>query len=227
MYKDLISVKDFKGVGMITASCDLSKLDIALNDAMIFDMEGLLCFDFVADILSKWREINDLKAEAIRLSAALAATEITPEQYAADSAIVAAGLTALKPYSDLIDGSEYVGCGGKLQRQMGFKTVWIYYAYSTYVKINPFNDSPNGLVHKSNEFSMPVPLSELNTFSTGHRNRARIAFDSLSGYLCSNKNNFAKFDACGCLLDCGCSGSCSCGSVKKIRGFKFKSISKK
>ena len=226
MYSDLINNKDFACVGVVTSSCNMSKLCIAINDAMSFDLEGLLCYDFMHDILEQWREINRLNAEQAVLDKKLQAEEISQEEYDAASAVISDSLEDLQVYADLINGSVYE-VAGKSQRHQGIKTLWVYYAYANYIKINPFDDTPNGLVHKASEFSLPVPVSELNSFSTSYRNRAKIAFDKIQHYLCINKDFFTKFDACGCSLDCGCSGSCSCGSPKKIRGFKYKSVKKR
>lgn len=227
MYSDLINIRDFGCVGVVTSSCNTSKLCIAINDAMSFDLEGLLCYDFMHDIISHWREINSLKAEQADLAIKLKKQEISQEEY--DEAIipVSTKLSDLEPYINLIEGSVYQDCSDKHQRHLGIRTLWVYYAYANYIKINPFDDTPNGLVHKASEFSLPVPVNELNSFSTSYRNRAKIAFDKIKEYLCIHKDLFTKFDACDCALSCGCSGACSCGGTKKIRGFKYKSVRKR
>ena len=227
MYSDLINIKDFSCVGVVTSSCNSSKLCIAINDAFAFDLEGLLCYDFMHDIISNWRELNTIRASQADIAQKLRMQEITQEEYDEVMIPLQDALESLEHYSDIIEGAVYQDCADKSQRHLGIRTLWVYYAYAHYIKINPFDDTPNGLVHKGSEFSLPVPVGELNSFSTSYRNRAKIAFDKIKDYLCLNKDLFAKFDACDCRLSCGCSGSCRCGSTKKIRGFKYKSVQKK
>lgn len=129
-------------------------------------------------------------------------------------------------YKDLICGGTYSDCNGKLQDNMGFKKVWVYYSYARYKLINQYNDTANGDVGKRNDFSIPTPLGDVTTISNKYRNMGKIAFDSVIGYLCTNKELFSKFDSCNCKLSCGCSGKCSCGKTKKLSGFKFKTIKK-
>lgn len=194
---------DFACVGMVTASCDYKKLCIAIDDALIFDVEPLLCTSFVLDILSKWQEINNLPV----------GSDI-PEP--------------LKLWNSLINGSEYANCNGKLQRQLGLKRLWVYFAYAGYVILNPFDDTPNGLKYKTNEFSMPVPIKDLNGLATSYKNKGIEAFKSIKDFLCLNKEFFTNFDACDCHLNCGCVGSCSCGSTKRVgTGFRMRNIKKR
>lgn len=129
-------------------------------------------------------------------------------------------------YKDLICGGAYTDCNGKLQQNMGFKKVWVYYAYAHYNLINPFNDTANGMVGKTNPFSNPIPLKQLTDFSNKYRKMGKEAYESVIGYLCNNKELFPKFDDCNCKLSCGCSGSCSCGKTKKLTGFKYSTVKK-
>ena len=227
MYSDLISVNDFGCVGVVTSSCNMSKLCIAVNDAMSYDLEGLLCYDFMHDVISQWRALNVLNADISALAVKLRLKEISQEQYDAEVDLKNIAIAAMVNYSDLINGSVYTDRAGKHQRQQGIRALWVFYAYAHYIKINPYDDTPNGLVNKSSDFSMPVPMAELNSLSTSYRNRAKFSMDKIKEYLCINKDLFPKFDACDCILDCGCTGSCGCGGTKKIRGFKYKSLSKK
>lgn len=129
-------------------------------------------------------------------------------------------------YKDLICGGTYTDCNGKLQENMGFKKVWVYYSYARYNLINPFNDTANGMVGKKNEFSVPTPLDQLTDFSNKYRRMGKEAYQSVLEYLCSNKALFPKFDDCNCKKACGCSGSCTCGKTKKMTGFKFSTVRK-
>lgn len=194
---------DFNCVGVVTASCNLNKLCISIDDALTFDLEPLLCTSFLYDILDKWRALIALPVE-----------EPIPDE--------------LKLWNSLIFGDTYTNCNGKLQRHLGIKRLWIYYAYANYVILNPFDDTPNGLAYKSNEFSMPVPIKDLNGLSTTYKNKAFEAYKNIKEFLCLHKDNFLTFDACECQLSCGCVGTCSCGSTKRVgTGFKFRTVKKR
>lgn len=124
-----------------------------------------------------------------------------------------------------------IGCGnyewnGRSFWNMGFKRVWVYYAYARYLLINQMNDTANGTVRKNNEFSLPTPLKEVTDFSNKYRLMGREAYESVKAYLCRMKADFEKFDDCGCPKECGCEGACSCGGrTKKLTGMRFKTIS--
>ena len=194
---------DFACVGTVTASCNLSKICIAIDDALLFDIEPLLCTGFMADILSKWQEILNVPTG-----------DPTPE--------------ALIKWQELIYGSSYSNCHDKLQRQLGIKRMWTYFAYAGYVILNPFDDTPNGLKYKINEFSTPVPIKDLNGLSTSYKNKGLESFKTIKEFLCLNKDFFTNFDACDCHLSCGCVGTCSCGSTKKVgTGFRFNTVKKR
>jgi hypothetical protein len=193
---------DFECTGMVTASCNLNKLCISIDDAFTFDVEPLLCTGFVTDILAKWDEIINLDGAEV------------PEN--------------LQKWYSLIFGDHYNNCNGKIQRHLGIKRMWIYYAYANYILLNPFDDTPNGLKYKTNEFSMPVPIKDLNGLSTSFKNKAIEAYKNIKEYLCLNKDYFTTFDACDCHLSCGCVGTCSCGSTKRVGvGFRYRSVKKK
>lgn len=189
-----IGPAEFECVGLVARHCDLDKLCIAVEEAKIFDIVPLFCYDFVQNVLLNW--------------------DLSPEHpdYA--------------KYRLLVCGGEYVGSDGKVHHILGLKRVWVYYAYARYKLINQFNDTPNGDVSKTNEWSMPTPLREINDMSNKYRSMGKEAYESVLAYLCSHKADFPKFDDCNCLLSCGCSGSCSCGKTKKLTGFKFKTVKK-
>lgn len=192
-----LQTTDFACVGLLTASCDNSKLCIAIGEAQIFDMEAVLCYDFFNKILDVWESLpDDLE------------TPLTPEQTL---------------YSNLIFGGTFAE--GK-KRHLGIKRLWVYYAYAKYILINQHSDTPNGLVSKQNEWSNPVTLKELNTIAAKYNNMAQEALKGIKEYLCANSSSFDLFDDCGCAMSCGCSGSCSCGQSKRVTGFKYKSVSK-
>lgn len=169
---------DFTGIGDIANHCDLNKLNIAINEASDFDMDGLLC-DFWDDVLDNWDD---------------------------------------DAYSDLINGGEYEGCGGKTRKFAGLKKVWVYYSYARYVILNGYNDTPNGMVAKTNNFSIPTPLKELQAISDKYRDMAKITYDRAMGYLCKNRETFENFNSYDC-KGCGC-GSNNCSDRKgNTRGY--------
>lgn len=169
---------DFNCVGNVAKHCDLTKLCIAIDEALNFDLIPLFCFELINDVLDNWDT---------------------------------------EEYQSLIYG------GGQ---NMGLKKVWVYYAYARYMLINQYNDSANGAVRKDNEWSVPVPLKEINDISNKYRDMGRYAFDTVMGHLCENKALYPLFDPCNCRLNCGCSGKCTCGKTKKITGFKFSTVKK-
>lgn len=207
MFDDLIKQQDFKGIGLLTAHCNLNKLNTAINFARTFKLDQLLCYGFTQDVIDKWREINVIQPDPV------SGTKIIPLE--------------LEKYVSLINGSDFLDSRENTKRQAGIKTLWIYYAYAEYVRINHFDDTPNGLVGKSNEFSIPTPTGDINNFSYKYDNMAKQIFTDIKEYLCINKDIFTKFDACDCDLSCGCSGSCSCGKIKKVTGFRYSQVKKR
>ena len=188
---------DFGCVGLITKSCDISKLCIAVNESREFDMEPIFCYDFFEEVLTKWENLPE--------------SDLSEEE---------------QNYKDLIYGSTYLS-NGKTKKHLGIKKLWTYYAYAKYVIINAHNDSPNGLTTKQNDWSMPVPLKEINTISARYSNMAKETIANIKEYLCLNKEKFSKFDDCECRLQCGCTGACNCdGKPKRVSGFKFRSVSR-
>lgn len=129
-------------------------------------------------------------------------------------------------YQKIICGGNYEDSNGRQHFNMGFKKVWIYYAYARYILINQINDTANGTVRKQNDWSVPTPLKEVNDISNKYRNMGKAAFESLQDFLCQNQIDYPKFDGCNCKKQCGCSGACSCGKTKKLTGFKFSTVKK-
>lgn len=122
----------------------------------------------------------------------------------------------------LINGGEFVNCNGKTEYCHGVKRVWVYFAYARYLLINRLNDTPNGVVGKINEWSVPTPIQEVTDFSNKYRRMGKEAFKSVEKYLCTNKEHFPKFNAKTC-KDCGCD-DCEDGQTKKLTGVNFTMI---
>ena len=129
-------------------------------------------------------------------------------------------------WKTLIDGGEYQGCKG-LRTHQGIKRIWAYYAYARYIMINGFNDTPSGMVAKTNQFSIPTPLKELQAYSDKYRNMAKVLFEKTNAYLCLNSSYFVNFNTYKC-APCGCNGDCGGDNINtKGYGLKSSIVSKK
>ncbi len=168
---------DFKGVGQVAKHCNLEKLEIAINEAIMFDLKPLLCGLFY-DVDANWDE---------------------------DSGV----------WYDIIEPKQFVGCGGKTQSHEGLRNVLVRYAYARYIILNNFDDTPNGGVTKTNEWSIPKPFADLKQVSERYRNMGLDLFKDVEAYICLNREDYpaADFDC----KSCGCNGRC--GSKTKIKGF--------
>lgn len=189
-------------LGIIAKHCDTSKLCIAENEASNFDLAELFC-DF-------WVEIE---AIAIEVQAYDNAPEPKPEQPA-----------NYEEKKSLLEGGNYTDCSDKLRPFEGIYKTLAYYSYSRYIVLNGFSDTPNGLVQKTNEFSIPKSLKELEMFADKYRNMGKISFERTQRYICQNTE---IFDYTHCPKDkCGC-GSEKCGGTKaKGYGLRSRNVSK-
>lgn len=212
-----IDQTDFKCVGLVAKHCDLEKLNIAIEESKQFDMIPLFCFEFVHDLLVNWH----------KSSLTLPNPNFNPLQpVSVSNPITIANPNFDQKYNKLIEGGTFTDSGSQMQQNLGFKRVWVYYSYARYQLISPYSDTPNGLVGKKNEFSLPIPLGEITAFSNKYRSMGKQAYESVLGYLCENKSLFPKFNDCNCRLSCGCSGSCLCGKTKKLTGFTYSTVKK-
>ncbi len=100
-------------------------------------------------------------------------------------------------WTNLIGGSTFTK-GGKTIKHYGLKDVLKYYAYSRYLLINGFNDTPNGSVSKSNPFSVPKPLKEVESYSLKYRAMGRQLLSNTLEFICENRADYPVFqtDAC-------------------------------
>lgn len=125
-------------------------------------------------------------------------------------------------WQDLINGGEYESCNGRMRKFAGLKRVWVYYAYARYVVLNEFNDTPNGNVSKTNNFSIPKSDKAIQAFSDKYREMAKTTYDRTMGYLCKNTEIFINFNDYDC-KGCGC-GSDNCRDRKSnTRGYGISS----
>lgn len=206
----LIEQSDFKCVGNVATHCDLEKLCIGIGEAQEFDLSELFC-DFWENIISIWNEVNEYQ-----------------ELYDIYLTCVEAGGTdCIEPeipldYElklNLICGGDFESCNGKIRNHLGVKRILVYYSYARYILINTYNDTVNGGVNKTNEFTIPIPQKDIEKISDRYRTMGYESFKKTMNFLCMNKELFdyvGKCDGCGC----GCS---DCKRETKAKGYGFKS----
>lgn len=205
----LIEQKDFECIGEVARHCDLSKLCIAIGEAKEFDMSELFC-DFWTTILDIWDEI-DLYQTAL-------------SEY--NDCVDAGGVDCIVPVEpidydlklNLICGGSFQSCNGKLRNHLGIKRIWVYYSYAKYVQVNQFDDTPNGLVNKTNDFTVQVQQPALNQVSDRYRSMGYESFKKTLNFICNNKVTFDFEGECG---GCGC-GDDHCGRKTKAKGYGWK-----
>ena len=140
---------------------------------------------------------------------------------------------ALENYDSIDDlwinvwcGGNYTSLCGKKERHFGLKRIWVYYAYSRYIILNSYNDTATGIKQKTNDFSIPTPLKELQAYENKYRNMGFETFELTKKYLCSVKDSFF-IDLClKCECECGGCGCEKCGKTSKNRGFSSSIITK-
>ena len=187
-------------IGILAKHCDLSKLCVAENEASNFDLAELFC-DF-------WMEIE---AIVLEVDAYIANPELPiPTNYTEKTF--------------LLNGGVYLDCSEKQRPFEGVYKIMAYYSYARYIVLNGFNDTATGMVTKTNDFSIPKTLKELESFADKYRNMGKISFERTVRYICQNSE---IFDYSHCPKDkCGC-GSEKCGSTKaKGYGFRSRNINK-
>lgn len=187
-------------IGILAKHCDLSKLCVAENEASSFDLAELFC-DF-------WMDIESLANEV--------------QAYIADNELPIPINYAEKSF--LLNGGVYLDCSEKQRPFEGIYKIMAYYSYARYIVLNGFNDTATGMVTKTNEFSIPKTLKELESFADKYRTMGLISFERTVRYICQNSE---IFDYSHCPTDkCGC-GSEKCGTTKaKGYGFKSRNINK-
>lgn len=187
-------------IGILAKHCDLSKLCVAENEASSFDLAELFC-DF-------WMEIEAIDAEV--------------KAYIDNPTLPIPSNYAEKSF--LLNGGVYLDCSEKQRSFEGVYKIMAYYSYARYIVLNGFNDTATGMVTKTNEFSIPKTLKELESFADKYRTMGFISFERTVRYICQNSE---IFDYSHCPKDkCGC-GSEKCGSTKaKGYGFRSRNINK-
>jgi|GEM_PF-1024938 len=158
----MITKVDFNGIGQVANHPDLAKLDIAINEAVTFDLPELF--------LGFWETIRQIDHELNTKQA----TEI--DHY------------DLK--YNLVNGGKYINCNNNQKTHLGTKKTLAYYAYARYSVLNSFNDTPVGNVARSGDFSLPKPLKELEQFADKYRNMGYVSAQKTLDFICHNKAVF-------------------------------------
>jgi hypothetical protein len=204
----LIEQNDFACVGEVARHCDLKKLCIGIGEAQEFDLSNLFC-DFCTVILDIWQEI-ELYQEALA-------------EYQA--CVDEGGEECIEPEApedyelklNLICGGTFEGCNGKTRNHLGVKRILVYYSYARYVLINSMNDTPNGGVTKTNDFSIPIAQKDLEKISDRYRTMGYESYKKTLNFICTNKEDLGYEGKCG---GCGC-GDDDCRRETKAKGYGF------
>lgn len=176
----VITQNDFNLIGQVAKHCNLDKLNIAINEAIKFDLKKLTCNLFI-DISDNWEEQSGI-------------------------------------WHDLIMPKEFTGCGGVIKSHDGLKEVLVRYSYARYIILNGLDDTSNGGVTKSNNWSIPKPYNDLKNISDRYRSMAYDQWKEVEEYICLNKDVYnANLLSC---KRCGCNGKC--GSKTKAKGYGIK-----
>lgn len=207
--------KDFECVGQVAMHCDETKLNIAICEASDNDLYNLFC--------DTWADIEQWNDEVTEYRKLLAEYEKCVESGGEDCEV------PLIPenYEEkvlLLYGGTYENCNGKKKMFKGVKNILANYAYARYLLINEFNDTPVGNKVKTNDFSMPKSLKELENFADKYRSIGYTEFERTIGYMCYEKEVF-NFSHKLC-KGCSC-GNCEGHTENKGYGLKMKNISKR
>lgn len=188
-----ITQVDFACIGDVATHCDNKKLCIAIDESAIFDMSQLFCDNWNA-LLAIISEVYQYQEAYALYMEELAACEANPN-------CTTPPIQPMEPddYTaklNLVCGGAFTGCNGKELHHLGLVRAWVYYAYARYVLINPYSDTANGLVQKTNEFSLPVPMKEYQQVADRYRT---MGFETYKLVAQAVKNSGLVDNAqCGC-----------------------------
>lgn len=195
--------RDFDCIGQVAKHCNWSQLCIAIERALTFDLIPLVCYDDWKRISDSYNEIYRVESETDRFNGTF------------DETFDYTFKTDWK-YSNLWNGGEFKGCGGKWHKHEGLKRVWIYFAYAQYVIESAQKDTPTGRKVLDNDFSIPVNYKELQVIEDKYRSMAFEAWEGVKLYLCS----IGERKDC---KDCGCDDKCD-GKARNISSIKSKPV---
>lgn len=195
-----LTVNYFESVGQVAKHCNFEKMKIAIDEAWQFDLLPLIC-PYENDFITHWFEgmAGDFNSDFNQ------DFSITPIPFSSPL------------WEDILEGSSFTNCSGDIKSQVGARKILAYFAYSRYVVINEFDDTPNGAVTKKNDFSIPKDEKTIRNYSDRYQNMAMVLFKDFESFLCLN--GFTRLKGCA---GCGCNGSCG-KSYPRTRGWGLNS----
>jgi len=200
-----ITIADFKNLGIVAQHCDNEKLNIAIEEALDFD----LCTTFKDLGVQIKIMINEVLSHALPSHGGFVHQE---------------GATAY--WDKVVKGNVYTK-DEKPKENLGLKRGVVYYAYSRYLVLSSFSDSASGFVSKNNDFSIPKPLKEVEQQANKYRNMGKACFLSAMEYICLEIDNIPELKDLDCeSFGCGCSTKSACGIKTKGYGLKGQIIRK-
>lgn len=178
--KNVLTQKDFENYGVVADHCDNKKLNIAINEALDFDLCSVFkkC-EVEIKVLIKNVLLYDPESEGI-----------PPTEF--ETALVNGNIFSH-------DSRNY--------ENLGLKRGLIYYAYARYLLINELNDSAVGNKTKDFSFSIPKTANELEQMSNKYRNLGKACFVSSLEWIALNEKEFPQLancldlDLCACRID--------------------------
>jgi len=205
---ELLKNSDFSCIGVVALHCDNAKLCIAENEAITFDLNDNFC-GYGAEIVETINEVDDYISakSACDADPECLTPPVEPEDYE-------------NKYKFVYGGNFESQCGKRITF-LGVKRILTYYTYARYIVVNGFNDTATGLVKKSNDFSLPIALSELQAYSDKYRN---MAYSSLKNakYFISYSDLIIGFPFTS-KTKCYCGGE-NCGyNTSNTNGFGVRS----
>lgn len=87
------------------------------------------------------------------------------------------------------DNKDCKNCG----YHKGLKSVLAYFTFARYMILNEFNDTPNGNVSKSNDFSFPTNYKALKDRADMYREMAKYTMEGVVNYMRVNRNDYPLF----------------------------------
>lgn len=119
-----------------------------LNRPLLITVQELKVFRPLSETVNKATQLDPYIREAQDM-------DIEPVIGAALFEDMINNLTVEK-YTDLLNGKQYENSEGKTVSFMGLKAALSYYAWSRYILYRNTQDTPSGMVTKTNDFSTPV-----------------------------------------------------------------------
>ena len=210
--RTIVQQNDFKMIGQLAVHCDKEKLLIAITEAQDFDLSELFCDWWASfEVIFQMGDFNeDFNSDFSRY------IEEYSELFNPDIDVVEQSVF----WDNLMNGGNYTDCKGRQKKHFGMKRIICYYAYSRYVLLNGFNDTATGMKEKTNSFSIPKSLRELEQFAEKYRNMGYEAYKRTLDFLCQNTEKI-KFTDSDC-KGCGCAFNCD-NTQSSTKGFGFRS----